>query len=95
MLQNTTLTAAQYNAQSTGVNARRQFKLLYIAVRKFYAVGDFVISPVEPNEASNNTETKFRGWRLLGIIILVVLVIAGISAVIDYLVIGPLDGRIG
>jgi hypothetical protein len=68
---------------------------LYIALRKFYAEGDFVIAPVEPNEASNNTETKFRGWRLLGIIILVVLVIAGISAVIDYLVIGPLDGRIG
>jgi len=68
---------------------------LYIAHRNFYAVGDFVISPVEPNESSNDTQAKFHGWRLLGIIILVVLVIAGISAVIDYFVIGPLDGRIG
>ncbi len=54
-----------------------------------------MISPVEPNESSNDTQAKFHGWRLLGIIILVVLVIAGISAVIDYFVIGPLDGRIG
>jgi hypothetical protein len=38
---------------------------------------------------------KFHGWRLLGIIMLIVAVIAGVSAVIDLLVIGPIDGRIG
>jgi hypothetical protein len=38
-------------------------------------------------------ERKFRGWRLLGIILCVVVVLALVSAVVDWLVIGPLEGR--
>ena len=52
-------------------------------------------TPVEPDQSNNDARVKFRGWRLLGVVMLVVLLIAGVSAVIDYLVIGPLDGRIG
>ena len=39
------------------------------------------------------SEVKFHGWRLLGVIFAVCVVIAGISAIVDWLVIGPLDGR--
>jgi len=38
-------------------------------------------------------EVKFHGWRLLGVIFLVCVAIAIASAVIDWLVIGPLEGR--
>ena len=38
-------------------------------------------------------ETKFHGWRLLGVIFAVVVVLAVISAVVDWVVIGPLEGR--
>jgi len=37
---------------------------------------------------------RFHGWRLLGVILCVVIVIAVISALVDWLVIGPLEGRI-
>ena len=50
--------------------------------------------PNEPKQSPNDDEVKFRGWRLLGFIMMVVVVIAGVSALVDYLVIGPLDGRI-
>lgn len=56
--------------------------------------GKLVAHPTEPKQSPNDEDTKFRGWRLLGFIMLVVVVIAGISALVDYLVIGPLDGRI-
>ncbi|MBV1905700.1 MAG: hypothetical protein KUG75_06455 [Pseudomonadales bacterium] len=36
---------------------------------------------------------KFHGWRLLGGILITVVILAICSAVIDWLVIGPLDGR--
>jgi len=36
----------------------------------------------------------FRGWRLLGVIGIVVVVLAIVSAVVDWVVIGPLEGRI-
>jgi|GEM_PF-476705 len=36
----------------------------------------------------------FRGWRLLGVIGIVVLVLAIVSAVVDWAVIGPLEGRV-
>ncbi len=39
-------------------------------------------------------DKKFRGWRLLGVIFIVVVVLAVISAVVDWVVIGPLEGRI-
>jgi len=37
---------------------------------------------------------RFHGWRLLGVILCVVIVIAVVSALVDWLVIGPLEGRI-
>ena len=39
-------------------------------------------------------EQKFHGWRLLGFIFAVFLTVAIASAVIDWLVIGPLEGRV-
>lgn len=39
-------------------------------------------------------EEKFHGWRLLGVIALVILVIAAVSFAIDWAVIGPLEGRV-
>ena len=44
-------------------------------------------------EDDTQEERKFHGWRLLGIIMSIVVVLAIISAVVDYLVIGPLEGR--
>ena len=44
---------------------------------------------VDPSEQ----EKKFRGWRLLGVIMSVVLLLAVISFVVDWMVIGPLEGR--
>jgi hypothetical protein len=49
---------------------------------------------LEPQQSDDRQEVKFHGWRLLGIIFLVVAVIAGVSAIIDLVVIGPIDGRI-
>ena len=46
----------------------------------------------EPEEPSP-PEEKFHGWRLLGVIFLVFLTVAIISAIVDWLVIGPLEGR--
>ena len=51
--------------------------------------------PSEQEHPEHEPEVKFRGWRLLGVIMLVVLVIAGVSALVDWIVIGPLDGRVG
>lgn len=50
--------------------------------------------PTESEQSNNDTSVKFHGWRLLGVIMLVIVAIAGVSALIDWLVIGPLDGRI-
>ncbi|MFK7913870.1 MAG: hypothetical protein AB8B93_08140 [Pseudomonadales bacterium] len=38
-------------------------------------------------------ERHFHGWRLLGGVMVVVVVLAVVSAVVDWLVIGPLEGR--
>ena len=38
-------------------------------------------------------EKKFHGWRLAGVIFLVIVVLAALSFVVDVLVIGPLEGR--
>ena len=43
---------------------------------------------------SPSTEKKFRGWRLVGFIFCVVVVLAVVSAVVDWMVIGPLEGRV-
>jgi hypothetical protein len=45
----------------------------------------------QPNAAQ---EKKFHGWRLLGVIAALFVILAVVSGFIDYLVIGPLDGRI-
>ena len=39
-------------------------------------------------------EKKFHGWRLLAVIMGVVLVLALISFLVDWIVIGPLEGRV-
>lgn len=55
---------------------------------------------VRPDPGAANTTTappaperRFHGWRLLGIIMVVVVVLAVISAIIDWAIIGPLEGR--
>jgi hypothetical protein len=45
-------------------------------------------------ETDEYAEKRFRGWRLLGIILGVVVVLAAISFAVDWLVIGPLEGRV-
>ena len=50
--------------------------------------------PEENNQSFNDDKARFRVWRLLGVIFIVVLVLASTAAVVDILVIGPLDGRI-
>lgn len=47
----------------------------------------------EHRKAEPADSKRFHGWRLLGVIMLVVVALAVISAVIDWLVIGPLEGR--
>lgn len=39
-------------------------------------------------------ERRFHGWRLIGVIMLVVLALAVISFVVDWMAIGPLEGRV-
>jgi len=50
--------------------------------------------PDEKEQSFNSEEVRFRGWRLLGALGIVILVLVVISAVVDILVIGPLDGRL-
>jgi len=38
-------------------------------------------------------EKTFRGWRLLGYLGLVVLALAIVAAIVDWMVLGPLLGR--
>jgi len=37
---------------------------------------------------------KFHGWRLLGALALVIVALAAVSFVVDWMVIGPLAGRV-
>ena len=39
-------------------------------------------------------DRKFHGWRLLCIVFCVVVVLATISFLVDWMVIGPLEGRV-
>jgi hypothetical protein len=51
-------------------------------------------SETEPGDSSTaHSEKRFRGWRLLGFIMCVVVLLALISAIVDWAVIGPLEGR--
>ena len=39
-------------------------------------------------------EKHFHFWRLIGVIMIVIAVLALVSAIIDWRVIGPLEGRV-
>ncbi len=43
---------------------------------------------------SNESPKQFRGWRLIGAIMCVVVVLAVVSFIVDWMVIGPLEGRV-
>ena len=45
-------------------------------------------------ETDEHAEKRFRGWRLIGWIMVVVVVLALVSALVDWMVIGPLEGRV-
>ena len=45
-------------------------------------------------ETDEFAEKRFRGWRLIGAIMGVVVMLAVIAFVIDWVVIGPLEGRV-
>jgi hypothetical protein len=45
-------------------------------------------------ETDEFAEKRFRGWRLIGFIFGVVFVLAAISFLVDWAVIGPLEGRV-
>jgi hypothetical protein len=47
--------------------------------------------PVEPT--ASRPERRFHGWRLLGVIVTVLIVLAAISLAVDVAVIGPLEAR--
>ena len=42
----------------------------------------------------DDDEKKFHGWRLLAVIMGVVVILGVISFVVDWVVIGPLEGRV-
>ena len=46
------------------------------------------------NHVGMSDDKEFHGWRLLGVIIGVAVVLAIISFMIDWMVIGPLEGRV-
>jgi len=50
--------------------------------------------PEEQPQSQNDQSVKFRGWRLLGYLMSVIVVLAIIAGLVDILVIGPLDGRL-
>ncbi len=39
-------------------------------------------------------ERRFHGWRLIGVIMIVIVILAAVSFVVDWAVIGPLEGRV-
>ncbi len=39
-------------------------------------------------------ERQFHGWRLIGLVMIVIALLAAISFAIDWAVIGPLEGRV-
>ena len=43
---------------------------------------------------SPDATKRFHGWRLLGVIAVVVVVLAAVSFVVDWAVVGPLEGRV-
>jgi hypothetical protein len=47
----------------------------------------------QPPAPEREEEEKFHLWRLLGVIFLVCVVLAVASAIVDWAIIGPLEGR--
>lgn len=45
-------------------------------------------------ETDEFAEKRFKGWHLIGWIVVVVALLALISAIVDWVVIGPLEGRV-
>ena len=45
------------------------------------------------NSGTEPGPKTFRGWRLIGAIMCVIVILAIVSAVVDWVVIGPLEGR--
>ena len=45
-------------------------------------------------ETDEFAEKRFRGWRLIGVIVAVVFVLALVAFLVDWAVIGPLEGRV-
>lgn len=41
----------------------------------------------------DNNDRQFHGWRLIGVIMIVIVILAAVSFVVDWVVIGPLEGR--
>ncbi|MEZ5596613.1 MAG: hypothetical protein R3E84_09510 [Pseudomonadales bacterium] len=39
-------------------------------------------------------EKRFRGWRLLGVCAMVIVALAVVALLVDWLVLGPLAGRV-
>ena len=37
---------------------------------------------------------QFHGWRLIGVIMIVIFALAAVSFIVDWMVIGPLEGRV-
>ena len=37
---------------------------------------------------------RFHGWRLIGVIMVVIFALAAVSFVVDWMVVGPLEGRV-
>lgn len=49
--------------------------------------------PDEQTPAPEEEEEQFHVWRLLGVIFLVCVALAVASALVDWAIIGPLEGR--
>ena len=43
---------------------------------------------------SPTPEKSFHGWRLLGVLAGIVVLLALVAAAVDWIVIGPLEGRV-
>jgi hypothetical protein len=51
---------------------------------------DAAVSPPAQHDESGSG-ARFHGWRLLGVVMLVVLVLAGVSALVDWIVLGNVE----
>ena len=46
--------------------------------------------------SKHSTEDKqFHGWRLVGVIFIIMVALAVVSAVVDWIHLGPIEGRWG